>query len=94
MPYSEENRPSLLTVESESYSERCETITPGAADQTDPSGHYYKYIVAATDGEVTFVPYRNADNATLTMTVQAGYLMPGRIRRVTASTATMHGWYD
>lgn len=69
-------------------------ITPGAGDQLDAAGKYFKYICAASDGDVTFVPYKNADGSTLTMAVTAGMILPGRIRRVTAATATLHGWSD
>ena len=77
-----------------SFSANAALITPGAGDQLAPGGQYFKYFVAASSGDVTFVTYRGADNVTLTLPVTAGAILPGRIRRITASTATLHGWFD
>ena len=77
-----------------SYSANAALITPGAGDQLDPSGQYYKYFVAATGGSVTFTTYKGADGTTLTMTVADGMILPGRIRRITAADGTIHGWFD
>jgi hypothetical protein len=77
-----------------SFAANAALITPGAGDQLDPAGKYYKYFVAATGGDVTFRTYKGADATALTMTVSAGMILPGRIRRITAATATVHGWFD
>jgi len=70
-------------------------IAPGAGDQLDASGKYFKYFTIAASGDVTFVPYSNADASPITMTgLPAGVTLPGRIRRITAATATVHGWSD
>lgn len=95
MPYDTDLRPPYSQLDANNYGERAYVITPGAADQLDATGNYFKYMTAATSGDVTFLGFRNADDDTaLTMTVQAGQILPGRIRRVTASTASLHGWSD
>lgn len=94
MPYVANNRPPFTDLETGAYAECCETITPGAADQVDPGGNYYKYLTAATGGDVTFVPYQGDDGTTFTMTLAGGQVLPGRVRRVTAATATVLGWFD
>ena len=78
----------------DAFSASCRLITPGAGDQTAPGGQYFKYFVASTAGNVTFLPYKDTDGENLTMTVTAGMVLPGRIRRITAATATVHGWFD
>ena len=77
-----------------SFAANAALITPGVGDQLDPAGQYFKYFVAATGGSVTFTTYKGADATTLTMTVSDGMILPGRIRRITAATATVHGWFD
>ena len=95
MPYSIANESSSTADLSPSmFGKLCQTITPGAGDQLDANGKYFKYFVAATDGDVTFTSFRGTDGATQAMTVSAGMILPGRIRRITASTATIHGWSD
>jgi hypothetical protein len=61
-------------------------ITPSASDLTDiPKG-----VVLLTAGNVTVVPVAN-DNADALAFVglPAGYIIPFRVRRVTAATATV-----
>ena len=95
MPYSIANEASSTADLAPSmFGKLCQAITPGASDQVDANGKYFKYFVAATGGDVTFTPFRGTDGATFTMTVSAGMILPGRIRRITASTATIHGWSD
>jgi hypothetical protein len=61
-------------------------ITPGASDlAVIPKG-----VVCLTGGDVTIVPLSNANGDTLTFTgLPAGYIIPFRVRRVTAATATV-----
>ena len=61
-------------------------ITPGASDlAVIPKG-----VVCLTGGDVTIVPQGNANAATLTFTgLPAGDIIPFRVRRVTAATATV-----
>lgn len=78
---------------------RCWPVTPSnSADITDPDdGLYAKYFVAATAGDVAVLGYENADGDTAqVLTVQAGQIIPGRIRRIlsTGTTATVVGWSD
>lgn len=95
MPYSESARPAFLEAsEVDTYSDRAAAITPGASDALDPDGNYFKYVTLGDAGTITFVPYRNDDGATITMALQGGQVVPGRVRRVTSSTATVFGWYD
>lgn len=94
MAYDKTKNPAMTVSDPNTFSARCDTITPGAGDQTDGAGRYYKYFTAGTAGDVTFVAYADADGATRTMTVAAGQVLPGRIRRVTVSTATLLGWFD
>ena len=62
------------------------TITPGATD-LDPLP---KGVVCLTGGDVTVVPEKNANDATLAFVgLPAGYIIPFRVRRVTAATATV-----
>lgn len=61
-------------------------ITPGATD-LDPLP---KTVVLLTSGNVTIVPDGNANGSTLAFTgLPAGYIIPYRVRRVTAATATV-----
>lgn len=93
MPFDKNKVPPFMQDARDSYSMRCAEITPGASDQVDPTGKYYKYFVAATPGDVTFVAMRDGDADTRTMTLAAGQVLPGRVRRITAATATVHGWF-
>lgn len=61
-------------------------ITPGATD-LDPLP---KAVVLLTAGNVTVVPDGNANGTTLAFVdLPAGYIIPFRVRRVTAATATV-----
>lgn len=93
MPYDPDKRPAYIHADATTYATRCNVITPGPEDQL-ANGFYYKYFVAATDGDVTFVALEDDDSATRTVTLSAGQPISGRVRRVTAATATLHGWYD
>lgn len=93
MPYDPDLRPAYFDSGPITYAGRCDVITPDTSDQL-ANGFYYKYFVAATAGDVTFLALEDGDGKTRTMTVQAGMVLPGRIRRITAATATIHGWYD
>jgi hypothetical protein len=65
---------------------RGEIITPGSTDL--PSGT--KAVVCLTGGDLTVVPYGNADGDTLSFVdVPAGFVPPYVVRRVTAATATV-----
>lgn len=94
MPYNQTLVPDNSRVDSSvTYGQGARAITPGAGDQLDPAGNYYKYIVAATSGDVTFVTYKGDDASPITMTCPAGYIIP-HVRRVTVATGTVHGWFD
>ena len=61
-------------------------ITPGATD-LDPLP---KAVVLLTAGNVTVVPDGNANGTMLAFVdLPAGYIIPFRVRRVTAATATV-----
>lgn len=61
-------------------------ITPGSSD-LDPLP---KAIVCLTGGDVTIVPDLNANATTISfVALPAGYIIPYRVRRVTAATATV-----
>lgn len=61
-------------------------VTATAAD-LDPLP---KAVVCLTSGNITVVPYGNADNDTIAfVNVQAGFVPPYRVRRVTAATANV-----
>lgn len=67
-------------------------ITPGATDQLDDDGHYFKYVATKTAGDVSVLGYHNADGDTAqTFAMGAGQIIPLRVRRVTAATATVVG---
>lgn len=63
-----------------------EVITPGTTD-LDPLP---KSVVCLTAGNVTIVPDGNGNSDTLAFVdLPAGYVIPFRVRRVTAATATV-----
>lgn len=63
-----------------------EVLTPGTSD-IDPLP---KAVVCLTAGNVTIVPDGNANEDTLAFEgLPAGYVIPFRVRRVTAATATV-----
>jgi len=63
-----------------------EVVTPAASDLPADT----KSIVCLTSGDVTVVPFGNSDGDTLAFVgVSAGFLVPYRVRRVTAATATV-----
>lgn len=81
------------------FASRCWPVTPAdGADITDPvTGKYAKYFTVASDGDVAFLGYENADGDTAqVMTLMGGAIIPGRIRRIlaTGTTATVIGWSD
>ena len=94
MPFDRSKEPPFVGTDNATFGNNCRSITPGSADQVSPAGRYYKYFVAAVEGDVTFTPYEGQDGETYTMTVSAGDILPGRIRRVTAATASLIGWFD
>jgi len=60
-------------------------ITPGASDL--PLN--VKAIVCLSPGDVTIVPFNNADGATITFSgCQVGFCPPYVVRRVTAATGS------
>lgn len=62
-------------------------ITPGATD-IDPLP---STVVCVTTGDITVVPDQNANATTVSFVgVGAGYVLPFRVRRVTAATATVY----
>lgn len=69
-----------------SFGTKSRIITPGATD-LDPIA---KSVVCLTAGDITVVPTANANGVTLSFVgVAAGYVVPFRVRRVTAATATV-----
>lgn len=69
-----------------SFGKRGALITPSATD-LEPIP---KAVVCLSAGNVTIVPAGNANATELTFTgVPAGYVIPYRVRRVTAATATV-----
>ncbi|WP_377299712.1 hypothetical protein [Rhizobium sp. SGZ-381] len=61
-------------------------VTPGNTDLPAT----VKGVVCLTAGNITVVPYGNADAVTLAFVdVPAGFVPPYRVRRVTAATATV-----
>jgi hypothetical protein len=70
----------------DSFGTKGRIITPGAGD-LDPLA---KAVVCLTTGDITVLPNGNADGDTIAFTgVAAGYIVPFRVRRVTAATATV-----
>jgi len=95
MPYDESLKPaSLLEANTHSYSPKAMTLTPGATDQTEPSGAYFKYMTAAAAGTFVVVPMENDDADTVSLALQGGQVFPGQIRRVVSASAGVIGWYD
>ena len=91
MPY-DQSKNRYNTASDDTYGGAIYTLTPGATDQLDADGNYYKYVVALTSGDVTVLGYRNLDGDTpVTFTLSAGSIVPLRVRRVTAATATVGG---
>ena len=70
----------------QSFGRKGTLINPGATD-LDPLP---KSVVLLTSGNVTIVPVDNADADTMAFVgLPAGYIIPYRVRRVTAATATV-----
>lgn len=70
----------------DSFGTKGRTITPGATD-IDPIP---KGLVVLSAGDATIVPVDNANAETLAFTgLAAGAIIPFRVRRVTAATATL-----
>lgn len=70
---------------SDSFGPKGRVITPGATD-LDPIA---KSVVMLSSGDITIVPDGNANGTTLAFTgLSAGYIIPYRVRRVTACTGT------
>jgi|GEM_PF-2281722 len=70
---------------SDSFGPKGRVITPGAAD-LDPIA---KSVVMLSAGDITIVPLGNDNAATLAFVgLPAGYVVPYRVRRVTACTGT------
>ena len=81
-----ENTYKKFTPDPDSFGTKGRIITPGASD-LDPM---VKAVVCLTTGDITVVPSGNADSATIAFTgVAAGYVVPFRVRKVTAATATV-----
>ncbi len=83
----------------ETYGRSCFPVT--TSDTVDAlntnTGEYFKYIVAKTAGDAAVLGYENADGDTAQIiSVAAGQILPGRIRRIKATntTATFCGWSD
>lgn len=67
------------------FGNRSRAVTPGSSDLNVPC-----YVVCLTTGNITVVPEKNADDATVAFEgVAAGYVVPFKVRRVTAATATV-----
>lgn len=94
MPFDKSKEPPFTRELDDTFGNNCSAITPGATDQVAPNGSYFKYMIAATAGDVTVVPYAGPDATTHTITMAAGQVIPLRVRRVTASTATLLGVFD
>lgn len=81
------------------FASKCYPVTPSdTVDVLDPvTGLYFKYLVAKSAGDVAVLGYQNLDaDPAVVITVSAGQVVPGRIRRVkaTGTTATLCGWSD
>lgn len=62
-------------------------VTPGNTDL----GPNVKGVICVTTGNITIVPWDNADGETIPFTnVPALWIPPFRVRRVTAATATVY----
>lgn len=98
MPYDRSLEPPYVGEENATFGNRCKAITASdSVDAVDTSGRYFKYITAATAGNVSVLGYTNEDgDAPVVYTMSAGMIIPGRIRRVlsTGTTATVVGWSD
>ena len=67
-------------------------VTPAAADLP---GGIAKAVVLLADGDITVVPADNANADTVAFTgVQAGFVPPFQVRRVTACTSSCVAIYD
>jgi len=100
MPFSERLVPQgAKTASLDTFGQKVYPITPSdSADVVNPvNGEYFKYIVAKGTGDVSVLGYGNLDGDTpQVITVAAGQVLPGRIRRVlsTGTTAAVCGWSD
>lgn len=71
--------------EADGFGYKGRVITPAASD-LDPIA---KSVVMLTAGDITIVPFGNATATTLAFAgLPAGYIIPFRVRRVTACTST------
>lgn len=97
MPFDPVKVPGFLQAGAENFSGKAEEITPhDTNDQTTPGGKYFKYFMAATDGDVAFVPMMNDDADAVTVTLGAGQVLQARVRiiKATGTTATVIGFWD
>lgn len=95
MPYDSTLQPDSARVTPQGMAGTFEVISPGAGDQLDPSGKYFAYFTVTDAGTVSVLGYRNADGDTpQQFNLVGGQIIPGRIRRVTAASVTVLGWYD
>ena len=86
--------PSKVPALNRDLATNCDVITGSDGSDTETAGgKYYQYFVAATAGDVSFLCYGN--DTAKTITLPAGAMVPGRIRRIrsTGTTATVHGWW-
>lgn len=69
----------------DSFGPKGRVITPGSSD-LDPIA---KSVVMLSDGDITIIPTGNDNADTLAFVgLPAGYIIPYRVRRVTACTGT------
>lgn len=69
----------------DSFGPKGRVITPGSSD-LDPIA---KSVVMLSDGDITIVPIGNDNADTLAFAgLPSGYIIPYRVRRVTACTGT------
>lgn len=76
----------------ESFGRQGVLVTPGASDLADG---VCKALFVVAAGDVTFIPDGNDNADTITVSsAPIGLVIPFRVRRVTAATATVVAVYD
>ena len=94
MPFDKSLVPPKAHPDVNAFGSRCAAITPGSGDQISPAGRYFNYFVAGAAADVTFTAYQDDDATEHTISLAAGQALPGRVRRITAATGAILGWYE
>lgn len=75
----------MVDLTPNSFGDSSRIVTPGASDLSPIA----RSIVMLATGDITIVPYSNANATTVSFTgLPAGYIIPFHVRRVTACSSS------